>query len=162
MVLSFVNSAAQLCEFWVSFSAILLILISWSQNGCHSSRHYVLTPLNPNRKESASFTPFFFFFFNYGEQSFWEFPRKFSSGPFDQKSVLGPLAQQSLVKQMRWALLTRLIMFNLLGLGWGPNFLQHIASSNLNKISVIHKDKKEMAFGEGSNIVWCTYFLSFL
>lgn len=45
MVLSFVNSAAQLmCRLWVLGQLLcdtFNFLISWSQNGCHSSKHHV-------------------------------------------------------------------------------------------------------------------------
>lgn len=44
-------------------------------------------------------------------------------------------------------------MLNLLGPGWGPDVLEHIASSNLNKILnkilISCKEKREMAFREG-------------
>lgn len=64
MLPKFVNSAAQLMSgFWVNSSVILLIFISWSQNGCHSSKHHVLIELNLNRNENVSFMLLLFFFF---------------------------------------------------------------------------------------------------
>ena len=53
-------------------------------------------------------------------------------------------------------------MLNLLGLEWGPNFLEHIASSNLNKMNVIHKGKMEWLLGRkvilSDTHIFCYFF----
>ena len=39
-------------EHWVSASVILSVLPSWSQNGCHNSKHHILTQLEEEITES--------------------------------------------------------------------------------------------------------------
>lgn len=125
--------------FWVNSSVILLIFISWSQNGCHSCKHHVLIELNLNRNENVSFMLLLFFFFIMDKNHSKSLVSAFQA--LLTEVGICPLAHQSVVEKRRLAWLAQLILLHLSGLEWGPNFLEHIASSNLNKIHVISKER---------------------